>query len=777
MYSATSLSASLSRTLFAAVLFLALAGPSAFAQGLVDQPWTDVVESSVLSGAQRQIVPDVYRTVRLDRAVMAAMLAEAPLEATPLGTRNGVVLPLPLPDGGFASFRVVEAPVMAPGLQARYSQIRTYFGRGVDAPGTMVRISSTPDGFRAMVLGTGGTVLVDPMQEGDAEHYVVYRKRDYTPDQARVFEAFGDEQVLDELGETETVDVDAARPENGAELRTYRLALAATGEYTAFHSSRRGRDPNVADALSAMVIAMNRVNGIYERDLSVRMVLIDSTDQVIYTDPATDPYTNNNGSTMLGQNQSNLDTVIGAANYDIGHVFSTGGGGVAGLGVVCVNGNKARGVTGLSMPIGDSFYVDFVSHEIGHQFRGNHSFNGINGNCGGGNRNGATAFEPGSGSTIMAYAGICGAVDNIQNNSDDYFHTVSLIEIVNFISVGSGSNCAEVTETGNEPPDVSAEGDGLSIPVGTPFVLTGSAEDDGDLEDLTYTWEEFDLGPAGPPAGAPGWDETPPFFRSFDPVEEPVRYFPELGRLLDRDPPVRGEGLPMDERSLRFRLTARDNIGGIGDVQISINVVEDAGPFMVTFANEDSLVYRAGSEQEITWDVAGTDTGDVDAPNVDILFSDDNGETFVALLEGTPNDGAETITLPSDATEEARIMIRGTDHIFFDVNDEPFELDPLFVANEAQPEATYTLSAVYPNPFGMTSSRATLNLTVEQSQTVRVAVYDALGRQVAVLYDGPFSAGQNRQLALEAATLAGGTYFVRVVGETFTDVQRMTVVH
>src|SRR5690554_3333862 len=211
MYSATSSSISFPRILLTAVLFLALAGPTAFAQDFADQLWTDVAEAAALSGAQRQIVPDAYRTVRLDQAAMASLLAEAPLEVTPFGTQNGVVLPLPTPEGGFASFRVVEAPIMAAGLQERYPQIRTYLGRGIDARGTMVRISTTPSGFRAMVLGTGGTLLVDPLQEGDTEHYMVYRKREYTPDQARVLEAFLDEQVLDD-GHDEPVDVHEARP-------------------------------------------------------------------------------------------------------------------------------------------------------------------------------------------------------------------------------------------------------------------------------------------------------------------------------------------------------------------------------------------------------------------------------------------------------------------------------------------------------------------------------------------------------------------------------------
>jgi hypothetical protein len=378
----------------------------------------------------------------------------------------------------------------------------------------------------------------------------------------------------------------------------------------------------------------------------------------------------------------------------------------------------------------------------------------------------------------MAYAGICGS-HNIQNNSDDYFHVRSLDQIVNYITTGTGSTCGEVTETENEPPTVTAFGDGLSIPTQTPFVLAGSATDDSELGALTYTWEEFDLGPAGPPAGATGWGFTAPFFRSFDPTPDSIRFFPSIEVVLDGGAPSDGEGLPIDAHTLTFRLTVRDNLGGIADEQVDINVVEGTGPFLVTFGNEEGAVFGTGVDVEVTWDVAGTDGEEIGAEFVDIIFSGDNGETFSdTLAAATPNDGAEVVTLPDlDTGEEAtgRIMIRAVDHIFFDVNDEPFALN-VGVANEARPMASHALSAVYPNPFGLSSTRATLNLAVDQAQAVRASVYDALGRRVAVLHDGHLAAGQNRQLVLDATTLAGGTYFVRVVGETFTDVRQVTVV-
>jgi hypothetical protein len=776
MYLATRITAG--RLALLGGLLLFLFAPATLAQ--TASLWTDVAEPA-RAASERQVVPEAYRTVLLDRAGMAAALAQAPEERAARGTGAGLVLSLPMPDGTFADFRVVASSIMAPGLQARYPQLRTYLGQGITRPSATVRISDTPKGFRALVLQPGGSVYIDPYSTADTEHHIVYNRRDFTVEEARLLEAFANEVVEPDEHHADDGDVaERSIVENGEILRTHRLAVATTGEYTIFHSEDN-TNPTVEEGLEAVVVAMNRVNGIYEREIAVRMELVENNDEIIFTDPVTDPYTNNSGGAMLAQNQTTLDNIIGPANYDIGHVFSTGGGGIAGLGVVCVNGSKARGVTGLPAPINDPFYVDYVAHEIGHQYRGNHTFNSLV--CAG-NRNASTAYEPGGGTTIMAYAGICGA-DNLQGptgttqfNSNDYFHNISLTEMVNFITNLAGGTCGTTEETGNTPPEVSAES-GFSIPIETPFVLTGSATDAETPEALTFTWEEMDLGPASAPPGRPTWNEQPPFFRSFEPTEDSTRTFPLYNRLLGGLNPIIGERLPLDGRTLRFRFTARDNAaggGGISDIQIVLFTDASAGPFVVTYPDADTLAFATGSELEVTWDVAGTDGGNVNTEFVDILYSDDDGETFLVLLEATENDGAATITLPEAETTEARIMVRAVDNIFFAVNPEPFSVLDIVVSNEAQPgPATHALGAVYPNPFGLQNARATFNLAVEQTQQVRVAVYDALGREVAVLHEGVLGAGLNRQFALRADDLAAGVYFVRAVGETFADVRPFTV--
>jgi hypothetical protein len=350
---------------------------------------------------------------------------------------------------------------MAPELAARYPEIQTYFAQGVSERTLSARLDWTPQGFHGMIMAPGKSFFIDPYSTAETGYYISYDTAALPPRAP-----FSEGSLPVEAFENLIPAVSESAVQSGDELRTYRLAIAATGEYSTFHGG------TVAQALAAMVTTMNRVNGIYETEVAVRMNLIANTDDVIYLDASTDPFTNGDPNQMIDENQTNMDAVIGQANYDIGHVFGTNSGGLAGTGV-CVNGSKARGVTGSGAPIGDPFDVDYVAHEMGHQFSANHTFNGTQSNCSG-NGNGSTAYEPGSGSTIMAYAGICGS-DDLQSNSDDYFHTISFDEIINYTTSGSGNSCANITNTGNGVPTANAGGN-YTIPADTPFVLTGSVE-------------------------------------------------------------------------------------------------------------------------------------------------------------------------------------------------------------------------------------------------------------------------------------------------------------
>ncbi len=623
--------------------------------------WQDVEASRLAAGDEQRVLKQGrYRTLEVDTSALTALLEEAPLELTDAARAKAVVLHLPLPRGGFGRFRIEEAPIMEDALAAQFPEIRTYRGQGLDDPAATARLDWTPDGFHAMVLSGSGTFFVDPHAKGDRAHYVSYYKKDY---RRRVAPEFRCEVTGETLSVYDEKPVGSVRAPGGT-LQRYRLALAATGEYTAFHGG------TVNAAMSAIATSVNRVSGVYERELAVRLVLVGNNSSIVYTNPDTDPYTNSNGSTMLGQNQSNLDSVIGSANYDMGHVFSTGGGGVAGLGVVCSNGNKARGVTGQSSPVGDPFDIDYVAHEMGHQFGANHTFNGTTGSCGG-NRASSAAYEPGSGSTIMPYAGICGA-ENLQPHSDDYFHSKSLLEISAFLAAG-GASCDQTSATGNTVPAVNA-GTDFTIPQSTPFTLTATGSD-ADGDPLTFCWEEYDLGTAAPPNTDNG---NRPIFRSFNPTTSTSRTFPKLADILSNTPAF-GESLPTTTRTMTFRVTARDNRsggGGFATDTMLLNVRTDAGPFAVTAPNT-AVSWPAGSSQTVTWSVANTQAAPVSCANVRILLSTDGGNNFPTVLAAsTPNDGSQTIVVPSTPTSTARIKVEAVGNVFFDISNADFTITP-----------------------------------------------------------------------------------------------------
>ncbi len=402
-------------------------------QLLTSDLWTQLATLPAARGGSETAINAVdFTSYQLNDDAMRAALATAPLE---FAGGTPVVIQLPTPGGGWAAFNVVNSPIMAPELAAQLPEITTYAGQGIDDPAASVRLDFTPQGFHAQVLSASGSYYVDPYYHLDDSVYVSYFRTDARPASENLPDLAdrGDDLVLPPAAGRSGAAPTAAQ-RSGTQLRTYRTAVAATGEYTAFHGG------TAALGQAAIVTAINRVSGIYETELSIRLQLVANNINLVYTNAATDPYTNDDGVAMLGQNQTTVDALIGATNYDLGHVFSTGGGGVAYLGVVGVNSWKAGGVTGSSSPTGDGFWVDYVAHEMGHQFGGNHTFNSSTGACGGGNRNASTAYEPGSGSTIQAYSGICGA-DDLQFNSDPYFHSISFDEIISYVDTsipGSG---------------------------------------------------------------------------------------------------------------------------------------------------------------------------------------------------------------------------------------------------------------------------------------------------------------------------------------------------
>jgi hypothetical protein len=448
------------KTLFVALLtVLLVAGPatrpSAKAAparlGGAMQLWQRIDGAkSALGPSNVPVRKGYFEVFTLDEGLMQATLANAPEELTSVARTEDYRLAIPMPDGSLQSFRIWESPIMEPALAAEHPEIKTFIGQGVEDPTATARIDHTPLGFHAQILSADRTVYVDPYRAGDTEAYISYNKKGLRL-AGRQFQCLVDEVAeafQPDLADKKGGDGRVEASSNGTTKRTYRLALACTGEYATAVCNHNGVAVNVTNTFAAMTTTMNRVNGVYERDLSIHMNLVANDTSIVYTNASTDPYTNSNASSLLTQNQSTCDSVIGSGNYDIGHVFSTGGGGLAGLGVVC-GSRKAQGETGSSAPYGDGYDIDYVAHEMGHEFGGNHTFDGTVGSCGGGNRNAGTAYEVGSGTTIMAYAGICGTND-IQPHSDPYFHTASLDEITSYVA--SGGSCSVNTSTGNSVP-------------------------------------------------------------------------------------------------------------------------------------------------------------------------------------------------------------------------------------------------------------------------------------------------------------------------------------
>lgn len=619
--------------------------------------WSEIDESSLGSSKQADIMISArtYRVFQLDQAVLADVLDRAPMEFSEAAkSSTPVVMTIPMPDGSLQRFRIQESPIMEPGLAARFPAIRTYIAQGIDDPAANVRFDRTPLGFHAQILSPNGTVYVETLFRGDTSLYASYYKRDAI--RTAGFECLVAGSEADDTAEK----VSAVAAVTGPTLRTYRLALSNTIEYASAACGHYGTAVTVDNVLAAEVISVNRIVGIYERDLAVRMVLVANNNLLVKT--TSDTFSNTNPSAMLSQNQSACDTVIGAANYDIGHIFSTGGGGIAGLGVVCIGGQKGQGVTGTNAPYNDPFDVDYVAHEMGHQFGGNHTFNSTESSCGGGNRNASTAMEPGSGSTIQAYAGICGASD-LQPNSDAYFHGISFDEMVNYTNSGGGNSCAVQTGTGNLAPLVEA-GPNYTIPANTPFELTAEASDpNGD--ELTYCWEQFNAGASSTSLTTD--NGTGAIIRSLNPTTSPTRSI--LGATA--------QVLPTTNRALAFRCTVRDNRaggGGVANDSMTVTSTTTAGPFAVTAPNT-ATTFAGASAQTVTWNVASTNAGTVNTPNVTIFLSLDGGVTFpICLLANTPNDGSQVVTMPNVATSTARIKVKGAGNIFFDISNANFTI-------------------------------------------------------------------------------------------------------
>jgi len=583
-----------------------------------------------------------------------------PLSGMTSNARNhniNTVLPFPSADGHLRRFIVKPSNTLHPDLSKKFPGIQTFEGIGIDDPSASIRFEITPKGFSGMVWSaqTGTEVIQLIKADNQPEKYIVYNKKAAGRHSKGHFTC-GTHDETDHL-DAVAQRVSASRNNDGV-LRTYRLALAVTAEYTAVFGGTK------AGAMAAMATTMNRVNGILKREVAVELQMIPNNDVIIFTNAATDGYTNSDSGDLLDQNQNIIDSAIGNDNYDIGHVFSTSAGGVAYLGSVCIDAIKAGGVTGSQLPQGDVFDVDYVTHEIGHQLGANHTQNN---DC---SSSFATSFEPGSGSTIMGYAGIC--FPNIQNNSDAYFHSISINQIKSF-TTSAADDCAIKTAINNTRPTADAGADYV-IPHSTPFELTGVGTD-ANNDALTYSWEQMDRETASMPPLATA--DKGPTFRSLFPSNNPIRQFPAKGTNKDHVSST-WEMLSSVERSLKFRLTVRDNNSNGGNTAMDdmlINVAGNSGPFKIIAPNGNESL-AAGLNHEISWSVAGTNNAPINCPTVDIYLSVDGGATYpIVLAENVVNDGVANVFIQNNiVSPNARIKVKGSNNVFFDVSDNDFQI-------------------------------------------------------------------------------------------------------
>ena len=718
--------------------------------------WKPINESEIVVSAERTIIPKLYKTYHLIDHNLKTLLFSSPNEKNMALANSPVIIELPLPDGSIQQFRVVESPVMTPELAAQFPNIKTFNVKSTDGANFFGKLDWNDFGFHAMIRMPAGDIFIDPYCRNNVSDYISYYTADFKKDASKIIP---EKSVIipEKVKKKEDFSIGAEKKLRvmicaGENLRTFRLAVACTGEYA--QAATGLSSPSVSQILSVVVTTVNRVDGVYETEVAVKLILVSNETSILYADENNDPFAgNDDASILIAESQTVIDNLIGDANYDIGHTFSTGGGGLAYLGCVCYSGIKASAITGGSNPVGDPYDIDYVAHEIGHQFSGNHTFTSNTGSCSG-NANLNTEMEPGSGVTIMAYAGICD-INNVALNSIAYFHSVSFDEIMEFTTNANGSICPVITSTGNNAPVVTGSAT-YTIPQSTPFILTGSATDiNGDV--LTYQWEENDLGLDN------DWNSgAAPYFRSYAPVSSPSRMFPKLNVVLSgyyND--TIGEYLPSTPQTLKFIFTARDNkMGGGGICYASSQVIiASSGPFAVSSPNTTGIVWAENSSQTVTWSVNGTNLSPVSCSNVNILLSINGGLTFSTLLANTPNDGSQLIIVPivGSTKSNCRIKVESIGNVFLDINDHDFTITSLISDIITFQTLNSIIVKFVPNPF---TNEIQLSINgLDKKVKTNLIVYDVLGNVLMTdIFIGKDEIDQKYDLSL----LSKGVYVIEV---------------
>jgi len=641
-----------------------------FAQKTAGSFWQEMEKTANLPTENILLgeLPDNFLIQELDIKALSKHLEQASGHDADGLKENPTLINIPTPNGTFEAFYIFQNTVVATEVAHLYT-IKTFQGYAKDAPSIPIRCDVSENGFHAVVFNGNKTYAIEPLYKGDKTTHIVFNKNDLS-----------NNLPIKCSYESSYRETDATHGDDDIEfrapsvLRTFELALVSSGEY----SQQYGGAPySATNVLNSLASAVNTMNGIYSRDLGIEFVSV-TTAALIFPDPATDPFNTGDQPGMLAQNVVECDNALGNGGYDVGHLLVWANlGGLAAGGVVCWGPYKAEAFSGSNASF-TTLIVDYACHEIGHQFNAAHNF--ASAECG--TSVNGFRYEPGEGSSIMSYAGVCGAAPSYQSNSNHYFHSASIGTMNSYISTWGGCEANSTPGGGNaNDPAVDANSD-ITIPKQTPFVLVGSASDGNDpTNQLTYFWEQNDGGGSAT-TGSPNCNSTSqPLFKFEDPVSEDFKIFPDMNEVLNgNNNGVTWQKLPCTARSLNFKLVVRDNNPNFGRVEEDgvVVTVANTGPFTVTTPNGGQM-WDGNSMQAVSWNVNGTNSH---CANVDILVSTDGGVNFSLIAAGVTNDGTHNITVPNTGTSSARVLVQcsvGGDFksasTFFDVSDANFTID------------------------------------------------------------------------------------------------------
>jgi subtilisin-like proprotein convertase family protein len=734
--------------------------------------WKEVPNESISvpENGVREFEPDAYFTYQLDYEGIRQRLTQAPSK---FGQSN-FTLQMPQADGTIETFVVSEYRLVTEALWAKYPLLRSYQGYALNDPSKVLRITVSPEwGMKAAIRrGDKGFEYIERAVKGHDNYYMVYDHRAFpenlktkgfiTQDMIsapnQIPERGTDRATVTTLPGVEDRGLDVA---NDVKVKIYRFACAATGEFSQDHGGTK------ASVLAAMVDYVAKLNAIYETDLDIRLILVDNVESILFLDPATDPYTGTSVGEWMSQNPVAMIQTIGFDSYEIGHVFARyqGGSAIGVAGGQCCTDFKGRGCSSANLPYG-AYFLSIIGQEIGHQWSGGHTWaycgDPTQGGLGPGDAPGV-ACEPGSGSTIMSYAGACGNGHSVQSTADLYYHVCSIKEIRQFVEIGVGSTCGSEETIDNRAPVVTIPyRNGIVIPKSTPFELTGSATDP-DGEPVTYCWEQADTGPLVPPGSPTG---NTPLFRTFPPTTSPSRTFPRIQSVVASQNPPTFELLPTYTRDLTFCLTARDNHpggGGVGIDTVELKVTANAGPFRVTYPSATNITWHPGEYQDVTWSVASTDVSPVNCKIVNIRLSKDGGLTYpITLATGVPNNGKACVLVPNESGSAFRIRVDAADNVFFDISNSNFKIEAATTPGYAICIGNVIQQACLPNIFNLnvgSSAWAGFN------SPVSYAVLGLPSTATANFSASPAPAGDDVTLSMDLSTTPEGVYNMTVVSE------------